>query len=103
MGMRDDDFRIDIKTVWILVIGNVALTFVGALAKIQHWEVSQIFLTTALVIFFSSWLIILSDMVRNKIYNKVFWIATMFIMPSISAVFYLIQRKRLIRLGRKFS
>ncbi|WP_277875413.1 PLDc N-terminal domain-containing protein [Aequorivita sp. KMM 9714] len=54
------------------------------------------------MLFFSTWIIILSDMVKNKIYNKTFWIMTMFILPFISPIFYLIQRNRLIRLGQKF-
>ena len=35
--MKNRDFKIDIKTVWFLVIGNFLLTIFGALAKIQHW------------------------------------------------------------------
>ena len=101
--MDNRDFKIGIKTVWFLVIGNLLLTFIGAIAKIKHWEFSQIFLTVGLMLFFSTWVIILSDMVKNKIYNKTFWILTMFIMPTIATIFYLIQRNRLLRLGQKFS
>lgn len=101
--MENKDFKIGVKTVWLLVIGNLFLTIIGALAKIQHWEFSQIFLTVGLVIFFSTWIIILSDMVKNKIYNKTFWILTMFIIPSIATIFYLIQRNKLLRLGQKFA
>ena len=42
-------------------------------------------------------------MVKNKIYNKTFWIITMFILPNIAIIFYLIQRNKLLRLGQKFS
>ena len=99
--MKNRDFKIDIKTVWFLVIGNFLLTIFGALAKIQHWEYSQFFLTVGLMLFFSTWIIILSYMIKNKIYNKSFWILTMFIMPFISTIFYLIQRNKLLRLGQK--
>lgn len=99
----EKDFIIGIKTVWFLVIGNLLLLILGALAKILHWEFSQIFLTVGLMLFFSTWIIILSDMVKNKIYNKTFWIVTMFIMPTIATIFYLIQRNKLLRLGQKFS
>jgi hypothetical protein len=100
--MENQDFKIGIKTVWFLVVGNLLLTSIGALAKIQHWEFSQIFLTIGLMLFFSTWVIILSDMVKNKIYNRTFWMLTMFIIPFIATIFYLIQRNRLIRLGQKF-
>lgn len=101
--MNNQDFKISFKTVWFLVVGNILLTVFGAFAKIQHWEYSQILLTIGLMLFFSTWVIILSDMVKNKIYNKTFWIMTMFIMPSIATIFYMIQRNKLIRLGEKLG
>jgi hypothetical protein len=101
--MNNQDFRISFKTVWFLVVGNILLTVFGAFAKIQHWDYSQILLTIGLMLFFSTWVIILSDMVKNKIYNKTFWIMTMFIMPSIATIFYMIQRNKLIRLGEKLG
>ncbi|HEY9169194.1 MAG TPA: hypothetical protein VIN72_06880 [Lutibacter sp.] len=101
--MEKQDFRINTKIVWILVIGNIFMTTIGALAKIQHWEYSQLLLTVGIVFFFSTWIIILSDMTMNKIYNKTFWIMSMFIIPGISGVFYLIMRNKLLRLGNKFE
>lgn len=100
--MENQDFKIGIKTVWFLVVGNVLLTLFGVIAKIQHWEFLQVFLTIGLMLFFSTWIIVLSDMVKNKIYNRTFWILTMFIMPTFAPIFYLIQRNILIRLGQKF-
>lgn len=101
--MNNQDFKISFKTIWFLVVGNILLTVVGAFAKIQHWDYSQILLTIGLMFFFSTWVIILSDMLKNKIYNKTFWIMTMFIMPSIATIFYMFQRNKLIRLGQKFE
>jgi len=101
--MENKDLKISIKTVWFLAIGNLLLTIFGALAKIQHWNFSQVYLTIGLMLFFSTWIIILSDMVKNKIYNKTFWILTMFIMPFIATIFYLIQRNKLLRLGQKLG
>lgn len=99
--MKHQDLRIGIKAVWFLIGANLVLTIFGAIAKIQHWQFSQILLSMALILFFSTWIIILSDMVKNHLYNKTFWILTMFILPFISPIFYLTQRKRLIRLGQK--
>jgi hypothetical protein len=101
--MNNQDFKISFKTVWFLVVGNILLTVFGAFAKIQHWEYSQILLTIGLMLFFSTWVIILSDMVKNKIYNKTFLIMTMFIIPSIATILYMIQRNKLIRLGGKLG
>ncbi len=97
--MKNKDFSISVKTVWVLVIGNAILTILGVLAKIQHWEFSPYMLSVASVFFFSTWVIVISDMSKNKLYNKRFWIFSMFIFPTLSPLLYLIQRNRLVRLG----
>ncbi|MBA6151200.1 hypothetical protein [Gelidibacter maritimus] len=101
--MENQDFKMSIKTVWVLVITNSLLMIVGALGKIQNWGFSQTLLVMGLILFFITWIIILSDMLKHNIYHKTFWVLTMFIMPSISSIFYLIQRNKLLRLGEKFS
>ena len=45
---------------------------------------------------------LVSDAVSNRVYNKWFWAWSLFIMPLISAPFYLFQRGKLIRLGSQF-
>lgn len=100
--MGKENFEIDIRTIWALVIGYLVLIILGTVGKVQHWEFGQYFLSMGFAVFCTSWLLILSDMIKNRIYNKVFWIATMFIIPGISSIFYLVQRERLLRLGEKF-
>lgn len=101
--MENQDFRISFKIVWMLVILNLVLTTVGILDKLQHQEFSQNLLTAGVAIFFSTWIIIMGDIIKNKIYNKTFWIIAMLITPSITSIFYLIQRNKLLKLGYKFS
>jgi len=50
---------------------------------------------TTLVILLIFWIIVFVDMIRYKIYNKTFWILAMFLLPYLTPVFYLFQRKRL--------
>ena len=100
--MDKQDFKISYKMVLILVIGNVSLIILGAIAHVQQWGFSNLVLGFGLSMLFSSWIIILSDMIKTKIFNKTFWIMSMFIMPGIAQFFYLIQREKLIRLARKF-
>jgi hypothetical protein len=79
-----------------LVIGNGLLTVVAVLAKLMHWEFSQAMLTAVLLLFFSTWVIIFADLLKNNIYNKSFWLSSMFFLPSILPILYLIQRNKLI-------
>jgi hypothetical protein len=101
--MENHDFKISNTTVYLLIIGNFFLILLGALAKINHWSIAESFLSGGLLLFFTSWVIILSDMLKHKIYNKTFWLISMFTIPFISMFFYIFQRHKLIRLGQKFS
>lgn len=101
--MKTKEFKINSKIVWLLVIGNILITLIGAFAKILHWSFSESWLTVGLILFFSSWIIIISDMYKNEIYNRKFWILSMFILPAISPLIYMIQRNKLIRLGKGFN
>ena len=49
------------------------------------------------------WLYLFIDIIRNKIYNKQFWILSMIIVMPLATLIYLIQRDHLIRLGVKFG
>ena len=103
MTMEKHDFNISIAMVWFLTIGSLFLTLIGAVAKVQHWHNHEVFLTIGLILFFLSWIIVFGDMVKNNIYNKTFWISTMFILPFIVVLLYLIKRNQLLRLGQRFS
>lgn len=101
--MKKIDFKISFKTLRVLVIGNILLTFVAIFAKTYDWNYSQFFLTVGLILLFLTWAIILSDLVKNKIYNKPLWMIGMFIMPVIAIIFYMFQRNKLIRLGQRLE
>lgn len=94
--MKKNDFRISFQTVWFLIIANLMLTVLGAFAKIGHWAYPNFILIIGLVLFFSTWIIIFNDIVKNKIRNKAFWIISMLALPFIAAIFYMVQRNRLI-------
>jgi len=101
--MGNQDFKIDIKIVWILAISNVLLNIVYILFLMLHWELSPTLTTASLIVFFATWVIVISDMTKNKIYNKSFWITSMFVLPTITAIFYLVRKDNLIRFEARFS
>ncbi len=101
--MENKDFTLPVKTVWLLVASTLLLTFIAFFAQVYQWEYKQIITTLSLMFFFASWVIIFNDMLQHKIYNKPFWIITMFTLPHLSILFYTIQRNKLIRLGQKLA
>ena len=101
--MGNKDFEIGIKTIWVVVIGNLLFTIAGAFAKIEHWEYSQLLLAISLLFFVSTFVIIIRDIYKNKVHDKTFWIMSMFILPSISPFLYITRRNKMIKLRRKFG
>jgi len=101
--MENKDFLLTIKTVWFIVTSTLLLTFIAFFAVLYQWAYEEIITTLSLMFFFASWVIIFNDMVQHKIYNKPFWILTMFTLPHLSILFYTIQRKKLFRLGQKLA
>ena len=44
---------------------------------------------------FLFWLLVLIDMARTKIFNRTFWLISMFIFPWLAPAVYLFQRKKI--------
>jgi len=97
--MDNQDFKVNIKTLWGLFISHLLVILLGSFAKLYHWDISQALLTLGLMLFFSVWVITLSDILKTRIFNRSFWIMGMFITPPIAILFYLIRRNRLLKLG----
>lgn len=101
--MENKNFTLTLKIVWFLVASTLLLSFIAFFAAVYQWEYKHIFTTLSLMFFFASWVIIFNDMVQHKIYNKLFWMLTMFTLPHLSILFYTIQRNKLLRLGQKLA
>ena len=95
--MKNKNFVVSIYVVWILVIGTILFSTIAAFSKMQHWESRHWFYIIGLMLYFSAFVIILSDIITNKIENKVFWIMSVFIFPTISLLVYLIRRNKIIK------
>lgn len=93
--MKNQDFIIGIKIVWALIIGSVLLTMLGISLEKDNSEFWQFIFAAGVTLALTVWIIIFSDIIKNKVYNKTFWIISMIILPSISPIIYLIRRNRL--------
>ena len=86
----------------IMLCFNIGVLIYGVITKIYNLDFSDFLYGAAVTVFLVTWIIVLVDIIRNKVYNKIFWLLSMFIIPHISSLFYIIQREKLIRLGDKF-
>ena len=98
--MKNEDFKISFKTVWILVIGSYIVTGIGLFARLQHWGFSEFILVIGLMLYFSTCIIMIGDIIKYKIHNKSPWVISMFFIP-IATILYMIQRNKLIGLNKK--
>jgi hypothetical protein len=92
------NFEISTKAVWILVVTGLCISILGIYAESREWLLSQQLLSIGGSLFFTSWIIVMLELVNNKVYNRTFWILSMILAPF-AMIFYLIQREKLFRLG----
>ncbi len=97
--MENKDLRVNNNLVWALAIGSLLLITVGALAKLYHLEFAHWLLLMGSSLFFATWIVVISNLAKSKIYNKTFWIMSMFIFMPIAVIVYLFQRDRLLKWG----
>jgi hypothetical protein len=96
--MENQDLGINFSSVWIIVIINTLLIIFGAYSRLENLENSTVFLAAGLILSFITWAIIMIDIIKSKIYNKSFWLMTMIFMPWIASIFYMTQRKKLMKI-----
>ena len=98
-----EDFTISRTTIWLLALSNLVITITGITLRLNDAHIHDSFIYLGATLSLTTWVIIVRDMIFNTIYNKRFWIISMFILPHVSAVIYLFQRDRLKRLGERFN
>jgi hypothetical protein len=101
--MKNKDFAISSTLIWMLILINLVLIALGSIAKVQEWGMASFLLYASYFVYVPCWIIILSEMLRKKIFNQWFWVLSMFILPVIASFFYMLQRDKLTRLGEKLE
>ena len=77
--------------VYILLIAGIILGVLGAVNKISTY-----YYQAGVSMFSIGWMIVFFDIMKNKIYNKQFWVLSMFFVMPVTPIIYLIRRKKLI-------
>lgn len=90
------------KKLWIAVILSYAFIAFHFIANYLNIEYSSFINGFGIGIIISTVVMLLTDIIQNKVFNKNFWILSMIFMPIMAAIAYMVQRKKLIRLGEGF-
>lgn len=80
---------------WILVICHLSFISAGIVFKLFHWELWQPLLFIGVLSLFASWTVLFIEILRNRFSNKTLWILSMFVLPSVSPVVYLMRREKI--------
>ena len=91
------------KIIWGFAALYILFSLFGIFTKFIYWGSSPTFIATSSLLFLGIWIIVLYDLLKNNVYNKVFWLISLFLIPMISVFFYLIKRNKMIRLGNKYK
>ncbi len=92
--MNDTNFKIGIKTMWILTITGILSLLLGALAHIEGWEIGNLLLILGVGLSFTTWIITASDVAQSPIRDKTFWILVLVSFPTIACLFYLVKKNK---------
>ena len=80
--------------VYILLIAGIILGVLGAVNKISTY-----YYQAGVAMFSIGWMIVFFDILKNKIYNKQFWVLSMFFVMPVTPIIYLIRRESLLSTG----
>ena len=90
-------FKINSQTVWFFTI--ISLYAITEGVFFNYFNHKEMFIGMGLISYFFVWIIILLDILNNPVYNKNFWFISMFILPYITVIVYLLRRNALIAHG----
>ncbi len=94
-------FKLSESFVWLLMAFSIFFLAEGFYLDNEIYH--TVFISLGLMLFFIIWLIIFIDMLNHPIYNKTFWLISIFILPYISVLIYLFLRNKLIMTGEKIQ
>ena len=93
---------IGLKKLWGTTIIGYIIFFIFIFVQIQNIDFPDFFYGFGVGIMIGLDFLIISDIIENKVYNKWFWVISMFVTPPFAIIAYMIQRDKLIRLGKGF-
>jgi hypothetical protein len=97
--METSQLKLPVALLWIMILSPLILFNIAAFQLLKGNDTLVApFVITGIVIGVIAWIIILVHIIRNPIPNKTFWILSMFFVPLIAEIVYLIRRKTLLNM-----
>ncbi|WOC53048.1 hypothetical protein BPO_2401 [Bergeyella porcorum] len=99
------EYKLPINKRILLTIASVGLFFViiSTYLKIIDKNYSELLLGIALLFQIIPQIIVLIDIIRNQLHNKLMWLVGMFTFGPLATIIYLLNREKHLRLYKRFE
>ena len=101
MEKRKNNFEVGKTKMWLAVVFSYMFYALNIYYSIMKIEFDGFIYGLGIGISIAVIVLLINDMIKNKIFNRNFWILSMIIMPPIAMLTYMFQREKLMRLGNK--
>ena len=105
--MKEHKLPIPKEILLALAIIGFLLVIICTFLKITNKDFSenysQLGIGIALLFQIVPWFVVLIDLIRNQIRNKIMWFVGMFAFGSLTVILYLINREKHLRLYKRFE
>lgn len=106
-NMKEYKLPINKKILLILAFIGFFFVMVSTYFKITNENFSEnysdLFLGIALLFQIIPWIIVLVDLIKNRIHNKLLWFIGMFAFGFLTTILYLLNREKHMRLYKRFE
>lgn len=99
------EYKLPINKKILLAIASIGFFFVilSTYLKITDKNYSELFLGIALLFQIIPQIIVIIDIIRNQLHNKLMWLVGMFSFGSLATIIYLLNREKHLRLYKRFE
>ena len=83
--------------IWLMLILSYLLIITEIIGIYQDWVLPKYLVYFSRLLVFLVWILCFIDILKNRLFNKTFWILSLFILTPICLPSYLYLREKLMR------
>jgi len=94
--MQKKVITINLAILWVFAVAGIILLVTGIWVGTSTRDLFLYVMIAGNALFIAPWIIILSELLKRNIHNKIFWVMSMFILPFLTVIVYLFRRQKII-------
>jgi len=101
--MKKNNYDVSTWRLWLATIASYSFYFYLIYEKYNNVNLDGTINSFGIGVMIGTIILIINDILKNKVYNRRFWVLSMLFLPPIALIAYMVQRSKLIKLGNGFS